>query len=216
MRIIRLLSIAVLRAFIGYAKQFGERSETMATQKQLVAVVADVMGVPLETVTVIDRLLAEAGMRTRALRGRGQTLMTYQDAANLVIATALDVSPRNAVQLVAAYSELAAYRVTEYAKYDPEGLGLGFGLALARVIEQVAIDRVDFSASERAPNHKAATVRLHGPTPRAEIALFLDGEVLTYEYGPMFAGTGDLRRTVQFTQVTLGLVGEAIATGLDK
>lgn len=187
----------------------------MASQKQLVALVAEEMGVPLETVTVIDRLLAEAGMRTKALRGRGKTAMTYRDAANLIIATALDVSPRNAVELVTAYGELGASRVKE-EEIGATGLGVTFGQALATIIEQVPIDRIDFSASDSAPNHKAATVYLYGPTPRAEIALLMGGKRLTYEYGPMFAAKGDLRRTVEFSQVTLGVVGEAIAAGLER
>ncbi|WP_224702011.1 hypothetical protein [Devosia aquimaris] len=142
--------------------------------------------------------------------------MTYNDAANLIIATAWDANPKDAVDLVLSYGDLTARRVREEG-VDAVMLGQTFGKALAEMVESVAAQRVDFSASDRDPNHKATTVYLYGPTPRAEIRLQLADRVLTFEYGPMFDGSlGDLRRTVQFTQVTLGFVGEAIADGFSR
>lgn len=63
---------------------------TGMNQKEMVAAVSAVMGVPIETVTVMDRYLAEAGLRTRALRGRGRTEMAPIDMAYLLIAAAIN------------------------------------------------------------------------------------------------------------------------------
>ncbi|MFC3326225.1 hypothetical protein [Mesorhizobium cantuariense] len=183
----------------------------MAGQKELVQVVAEQMGVPIESVTVIDRFLAEAGLRTRAKRGRGYTPMTYQDAANLIIATALGGGPKDAVQQVTGYRSLAARRVAESAFVSACGLGDTFGMALANMIESVAASREEFSAHEDAPNHMSAQVILYGPDPRAEIVLVRAVGVSTFEFGPMFSKPGDLQRTVHFSQITLGFVGEAIS-----
>ncbi len=179
----------------------------VASAKELVAVIADTMGVPIETVTVIDRFLAEAGLRTRALRGRGHTPMTYRDAANLIIATAIGAQPKDAVRTVEDYSSLPA---------EDSRLGKTFGDALANLIEAIPREREDFSAHHNAPNYKAADIRLIGPKPQARIELLIDGMVQApMEYGSPHSA-GDLRRTVEFTQVTLGFVGAAIAEDLSE
>lgn len=194
----------------------------MASPKELVQVVSDNMGVAIETVTVIDRWLADAGLRTRALRGRGATPMTYQDAANLIIATALDANPKDAVRLVNEYSALPVRRLRESTNKDKTFLGDTFGRALANMVEAVAASREEFSASEDSPHHMAATVTMRGPEPQAEIQLVKDGTTFTFEFRPLpeFGSLPkkftDLKRTVQFTQITLGFVGEAIADGFSK
>ena len=58
----------------------------MATPGQLVQTVADMLGVPAETVTNYDRVLSESGMRSKSGRGRGAAKVTAQDAAYLLIA----------------------------------------------------------------------------------------------------------------------------------
>lgn len=183
----------------------------MASPKELVEVVSQTMGVAVETVTVIDRWLADAGLRTRALRGRGATPMTYQDAANLIIATALDANPKDAVKFVNEYGDLSAYRLRESANHDKTFLGATFGIALANMIESVAASRTDFSAPYDSPNHMAATVTMYGPVPRAQIQLIKDSTTYTFEFGQRSAQYNDLKRTVEFSQITLGFVGEAIA-----
>lgn len=195
----------------------------MASQKELVAVVANQMGIPIETVTVIDRYLAEAGLRTRALRGRGNTAMTYQDAANLIIATAWEANPRDSVQLVSDFIALKASRVAEI-NIAPDALGSTFGDALANSIESVPQHRAEFSAHDDDPNHMALTVTMVRQSfgVSADIVLLKAGEKNTFEYRQRYSRTdtkarfSDLRRTAQFTQVTLGFVGEAVADGLSK
>lgn len=188
----------------------------MASQKELIAVVAEHMGVPIETVTVIDRYLAEAGLRTRALRGRGSTPMTYHDAAHLIIATAWEANPKDAVQLVEWYRDLPASRVKETTFVAHDALGSTFGAALANMIESIPEARQAFSAHEDAPDHMSTRITMYGPEPRAEIVLIKDGQPHTFEFGPMFSRPIDLKRTVEFTQITLGFVGEAIAAGFAR
>ena len=43
----------------------------MATPGQLVRVMAEVLFIPVETVTNYDRVLSESGMRSKSGRGRG-------------------------------------------------------------------------------------------------------------------------------------------------
>ena len=57
----------------------------MATPGQLVQTVADMLGVPAETVTNYDRVF-QSGMRSKSGRGRGAAKVTAQDAAYLLIA----------------------------------------------------------------------------------------------------------------------------------
>jgi hypothetical protein len=193
----------------------------MASQKELVVIVATQMGIPIETVTVIDRYLAEAGLRTRALRGRGYTPMTYQDAANLIIATAWEANPKDAVQHVKDFRSLEALRVAEYA-IAPNSLGQTFGDALANSIESVPEHRAEFSAHDDDPGHMSLTVTMVRQSfgVSADIVLLKDGVKNTFEYRRSYrspevkAPFSDLRRTAQFTQITLGFVGEAIADGM--
>lgn len=191
----------------------------MATQKELVAVVAKEMGVPIETVTVIDRYLAEAGLRTRAARGRGNTPMTYQDAANLIIATAWEANPKDAVSIVNKFRRLQIWRVKETAFIDPDFFGKTFGEALDNAIEAVPDSREAFSVSDTDPRHMSITVTMYtGLETKADIQLVKDGRPHTFEFHFPNERTDirDLRRTVQFTQITLGYVGEAIAEGFSK
>lgn len=80
----------------------------------------------------------------------------------------------------------------------------------------MAASREEFSAREGEPNHMAMKVIMYGPEPRAEIVLTRGTKPKTFAYGPMFGGGADLRRTVEFSQITLGFVGEAIAAGFAK
>lgn len=191
----------------------------MATQKELVAVVADQMGIPIETVTVIDRYLAEAGLRTRALRGRGHTPMTYQDAANLIIATAWETNPKDAVKIVREFNDLTIWRIKETALANYKLFGETFGEALANVLQIVPEHREEFSVHDEDPRHMAITVTMHRAfQTKANIRLLRDGEYYTFEFHQRGA-TGpsrDLKRIAEFTQITLGFVGQAIADGFAK
>lgn len=194
----------------------------MASQKQLVAVVAETMGVPIETVTVIDRYLAEAGLRTRALRGRGQTPMTYRDGAHLIIATAWEANPKDAVALVTNFGQLSASRVAEDAHISQLALGATFAEALANSLEFVPEHRKQFGAHDDSPDYMSLKVIMRQPHIEADIILYKEGRKHTFQYRQpwdrrrgVFA-VGDLSRSAEFSQITLGFVGEAIADGVDK
>lgn len=195
----------------------------MASQKELVAVVAENMGVPIETVTVIDRYLAEAGLRTRALRGRGNTPMTYSDAASLIIATAWEANPKDAVKIVEDFRSLLIWRVKETALIDQNFFGATFGEALANAIESVPMHREEFSVHDDNPRHMAIEVAMYrGSELRADIRLLKDGKQHTFQFHRAFDRSDknsrllDLSRTAQFSQITLGHVGEAIAADLPR
>ena len=57
----------------------------MATPGELVETMADVLGLPMATVTQYDRQLAEQGLRSRGGRGTSAARVTARDAANLLI-----------------------------------------------------------------------------------------------------------------------------------
>ena len=182
----------------------------MASPKELVAVISETMGLPTETVAVIDRFLAEAGLRTRARRGRGNTPMTYMDAAHLIIASALGVAPKDAVSTVRTYAELPSVPGLEQ-NTNHRFLGDTFGTALAELVETVAKERTDFSAGYDKPNHKAADVFIFAPSARATVKIMLGNTLHTFHFGSDREQEYDLKRTVQFSQITLGFVGEVIA-----
>lgn len=132
----------------------------MALQKELIALVSAGLGVAAETVTIMDRELLEAGMRTRSLRGRAKTPMTYRDAANLIIAAAWNRSPKDTVRIVGDYGDLK-----QTTKGDDT-----LGEALERLLKLVAQRREDFRSGEA-----EATVTLFGPKPYADIEVLLPG-----------------------------------------
>lgn len=73
------------------------------TPGQLVTTVAEVTGVPRPTVSVIDRQLSEAGLRSKGGRGLSAAAMTPTDAANLLIAVSVARSDLSGVDAAAKY-----------------------------------------------------------------------------------------------------------------
>ncbi|VFU08405.1 ArsR/SmtB family transcription factor [Methylocella tundrae] len=72
----------------------------MATPSNLIESVARALGVPEATVSSHYRALREAGLVSKAGRGRGSAKMTTQDAANLLIAVAGSSALKNAIETV--------------------------------------------------------------------------------------------------------------------
>lgn len=79
---------------------------TVASPGEMVKRIAEVFGAPEATVTLHDRNLADAGLRTKGGRGRSAAKMTAADAANLLMAVAGSSMVKNAVQTVQDYSVL--------------------------------------------------------------------------------------------------------------
>lgn len=176
----------------------------MAGQKELVATVAEALGVPIETVTVYDRFLAEAGMRTRAKRGRGSTPMTYRDAANLLIAAALQVQPKDTVSIVQEYNALPA---------NGDAPAATFGDAFARLLEVFARDRHALQARADRGNRHYYEVMLRGPKPYAEIRV---GNPKVRSVSSSFGADKNiaLRNTVEFSEWAFMPIVDAIAADL--
>lgn len=78
----------------------------MASPGELVKRVAEVLGAPEATVTVHDRNLAAAGLRTKGGRGKSAAKMTASDVANLLLAVAGSSMVKDTVQTVEDYATL--------------------------------------------------------------------------------------------------------------
>lgn len=68
--------------------------------------VAEVLGAPEATVTVHDRNLAAAGLRTKGGRGKSAAKMSAPDVANLLLAVAGSSMVKDTVQTVEDYATL--------------------------------------------------------------------------------------------------------------
>ena len=183
----------------------------MATPKELVAVIAEQTGIPEVTVGIHDRNLAEAGLRSPALRGRGISRVTYQDAANLLIAVAASRNVKDSVKTVKDYTDLPTH---EPLFSGEEERGRTFGDALAALLEAVPPARESFGG----PDGDRIEVSLFGPVHRARIAIARKGEkeiIRDYEVEVRSrdkrTSLVDLTFISQFTQITIGFVGELVA-----
>lgn len=81
------------------------------------------VGLPAETLAVIDRYLRTAGLRAKSGRGSGAAKITPRDAAHLLVALLGGGEPKNAVQAVRRYAATrqlgggkSAYRKTGIAE----------------------------------------------------------------------------------------------------
>ena len=81
----------------------------MASPGELVRTIAEVLGVPEATVTVLDRNLVVAGLRTKRGRGPSAAEVTTLDGARLLIAGILSPAPvTSTAEVVGWYSQLVA------------------------------------------------------------------------------------------------------------
>ena len=82
----------------------------MATPGQLVECIATSLNLPLPTVVVYDRLLAENGLRSKGGRGTSAAKVTAKDAANLLLAIlgspVAGASIKPAIEVCKAYGRL--------------------------------------------------------------------------------------------------------------
>lgn len=79
---------------------------TVASPGELVKQISETLGAPEATVTLHDRNLANAGLRTKGGRGRSAAKMSATDVANLLVAVAGSSMVKNTVQTVEDYSGL--------------------------------------------------------------------------------------------------------------
>ena len=81
----------------------------MASPGELVRTIAEVLGIPEATVTVLDRNLVVAGLRTKRGRGPSAAEVTTLDGARLLIAGILSPAPvTSTAEVVGWYSQLVA------------------------------------------------------------------------------------------------------------
>ncbi|MDQ0317349.1 hypothetical protein [Amorphus orientalis] len=147
----------------------------MATPKELVETVAAALNVTVNTVTVHDRYLHEAGLRTSGGRGRAAARVTYQDAANLLIAIAMSRNVKDSPETVRTYCELPS--VGGRYLFADEKRGASFGDALAALLEAAGNDSMSYGYQDD------LDVTLFGPTPGARIEWSKRGTQTQRDYG---------------------------------
>ncbi|MET4802507.1 hypothetical protein [Bradyrhizobium sp. LB11.1] len=172
----------------------------MATPKQLVEKIAELTGVPLGSVTLHDRNLLVAGLRSEGQRGRGKSVVTFEGAANLLIAVAGSRNVRDSADTVRLYAPLPA---DEPLTFGEEVRGRTFGDALAALIEAPASG--PFKVELLAP-WPLAGISFRS-NPRRDISYRpaqFDPEMLSERSGAM------LKWTSWFTDATVYPIGDLL------
>jgi hypothetical protein len=186
----------------------------MATPKELVAMIAHQTGVPEGTMILHDRNLLNAGLRSEGQRGRGKSTVTFEDAANLLIAVAGSRNVKDSAKTVREYGSL---RASKPLIFDDAGKevkrGESFGDALAALLEAVPAERASYSD----PEQGSVKVYLYGPVPAARIEWKVGGRSDELDYrgpsrkrGEPSPPIADLQFIAKFTQVTIGHVGALV------
>jgi hypothetical protein len=196
----------------------------MATPKQLVQAVAEILAISEATVMVHDRNLATAtptALRSVAGRGRAAARMTARDAATLLIAVVASSNVKDSAKAVADYGGLVAdprYEST-IKRYDDLPLDHTFRDALTALIEAAAADEIGQGFG--------LAITLRGPRPFAKIEWTYQGNTSDTYYEPPSPPwsrdrppvvetfkIGDMTRTVKFTENTILYLGAAIGDRL--
>lgn len=157
----------------------------MATPNQLVKTVSGLLGVPEATVIQIDRVLADAGLRTKGGRGLHSATMGPKDAANLLMAVAGNTSVASAQRTCNTYSSLpfkprfanedGSWTLEPLRSLAPQHT---FGEALTALIAAATDGSLSSAINNTArthplvPNLTTMEVVLWGPYPQASIRLY--------------------------------------------
>lgn len=173
-------------------------------------------GVPEGTVIQHDRNLSLVGLRTMGGRGRAAARVTYEDAANLIIAVAGSRSVKDSAATVHQYKDLPTFTPLGFNDDGKDVVsGRTFGDAIAVLLEMVSESRDAY----KDPAVNGVQVQMYGPNPRARIVLTIEGFDRTIDYdGRGTRGIGktpptpfaDLQFIAEFSQITLGFVGELV------
>ncbi len=186
----------------------------MATARELVLKVSEVMGVPENTVVQHDRNLSLAGLRTVAGRGRAAAQMTAADAVHMMIAVAGSRNVKDSAETVRRYADLVANETMSFDDDKGTVRGKTFGDAVRLLLEIVPKSRESFSG----PDGDEIAVSIYGPRPEAKIIIRKAGgaKMMEFTYRPPWTRDapkedhGDLQFIAMFTQVTLGHIGDLI------
>ena len=217
---------------------FAWYADGMATPGQLVATLAEVLGISAGTVALFDRELAASGLRAKHGRGRSAAKVSASDAANLFVAVAAaplsGTSIRFAARTCTDYCSLpirqqGSWNPSNFRKFGLPALsdlpdGHSLGEALRALIESVARGQAFHIPVRGEPPITDADdlfgIRFEGPQLWAEI--LADGSVgrgrtsqmARYVYSPAEAIsrlTGDLRQSRSVTYATVRALGSLLA-----
>lgn len=188
----------------------------MATPRQLVESVAEILGVSVATVIVHDRNLSSApvALRTVAGRGRAAAKVTATDAANLLIAVAASESVKDSVKSVHAYRDLrgASAISSGVRAYDQLPANHNFSQALAAFIGAAAAKEITLSEKF------ALKFTFYGPRPKVKIEWGINDRNSWTLYDPKskwparnkLVDIGDLERMTTITENTIFRVGATV------
>lgn len=186
----------------------------MAAPKRIVEAVSENMGVPLGTVVIHDRNLSVAGLRSAGIRGRGKSVATSHDAANLIIAVAGSRNAKDSVETVEKYGRLRPLNKIVFTdKFGEIDIEVNdFADFIAKILEFMPNKRESF----RNPDEGYVKVVMSGPNPVAMVEILFDGTKFDFQFRNISDSREhkmylhDLQYSSTFTQITLGFVGEAL------
>ena len=151
----------------------------VATPKELVKIVADALYVPEASVSMHDRNLANAGLRTMTGRGLSAARVTPRDAARLLIATAASRNVKDSVSTVETYGNLISVKKWESRYFQPPELTrLSKNHTLADALVALIDAGISGTLGEFTPNKEGSILpdfetrivfTFMGPVPSAEI-----------------------------------------------
>lgn len=206
----------------------------MATPGQLVQTVADMLGVPAETVTNYDRVLSESGMRSKSGRGRGAAKVTAQDAAYLLIAILgspiAGASVKEAANTCRRYGSLPVLaHVLGTHNFEKAGLKMLDGLpkkhtlhdGISALVNSAAKGEHYFirGAKRQQWTDRRCIIRLTGPRPWAEILAETSFGERAHFARRVYSGQNlhqinkDLRQERNVTYRTIRALGSLLSSG---
>jgi hypothetical protein len=151
----------------------------MATPGELTKALAEAVGLPEATITVHDRHLRAAGLRSKHGRGRGAAKVTARDAAHLLVALLGSGEIKDAAQTVRRYAETRPQHRASSAKIYG-GTGIVELAALPR--EHSFIDAVEAIIASAAKGSLAELLAAEAKSVRgrkADVAPLIDIAALT-------------------------------------
>jgi hypothetical protein len=185
----------------------------MTSPRQLVHAVSSVLGVPVATVTIHDRNLAVAGLRSVAGRGRRAARITSRDATNLVIASAASPSVKDSVKTVQLYSAMkaAAPMPVSVHRYDSLLGDHDFGEGLFALIEAAAQQEITAKFNLK--------LSFYDPNPRVRLRWNFENGALENWYYP-HAGDrrdeGDLVHKLTISERAILELGACVGVTLNS
>ena len=153
----------------------------MASPGDLVRTVAEVLGMPPASVAWYDRMLQEAGLRSKSGRGSGAARLTPRDAANLLTSILASTQPKEAVETVRLY---AATRLDRAQSSKKALAGAGLNEMAKLNSDHSFIDAVETLVLSGMQGDLAAWIAEHSrgkrgrkPIPGIEVAASMPGAV---------------------------------------